>query len=317
MNIDIDAELQGLLEGATDAEALIAEELLAELDAGSTETIVIEEPEVAETVDVVAELSDKELGIDKSELYEAQESKVGVAADEDAAPVEGKTTVSRKGRSTTSATPGADPTATTRSGLLKKKADVSGLSTLGYSDDEIDEIMTAIDEAPKKVGEKASNLLRYGLGREHVSNFTKFALNKLRTADDMSITVPELVKAMTEERTYSIGTARSQSQQMSRLFGIFGMISKDGSKMTLDPDHRLTKAILGRLDGEPGWAKTPDLHADDASDEEQVPGGVETLSEEVPQEEVEAASPPPTIAEQAKGRRKKKGAQAPQEALAA
>lgn len=321
--MNVDQELDALLnESVTPEEAILAEELLADLSSEPSE-IALDEPESSTETIVEPEehqieaLSDKELGISKTELYEAQESMVGVASEEDAAPVKN----SKQTRAPrVSATKDEDGNPLTRSAILKRKADVTGLSNIGYEADEVEAIMAAIDAAPVKVGEKASNLLRYGLGRDHVSNFTRFALSKLRSAENMEMTVPELVKAMMDERGYTPGTARSQSQQMSRLFGIFGMVSKDGSKMTLDPTNRLTASILKRLDGEPGWARPSTLienalSEDETGDGEQV-SAVESLSDtEEPATETAA---PETHAEKSRKRRDKKaGAQKDADLLAA
>jgi hypothetical protein len=101
-----------------------------------------------------------------------------------------------------------------------------------------------MDNAPKKVSEKAYNLLRYAVGRDHLSNYTRFAAEQL--TKNGAMTVPELVKAM-EDRGYKSGTARSQAQQMSKLFRTFGMSSKDGKTMVLDDTSPLVKAVRTRL----------------------------------------------------------------------
>ena len=304
--VNIDAELEGLLAiSASDAAA--ADALLADIDFDEVETVSAETTEEPQEI----LLTDKELGIDKTEIYESQSDTMGIASDEDAAPIIGskqKAASKRAAKKSGEPTVKTDTTGMSRSGLLKLKADVSGLETLGYSTQEVEDIMLAIDTAPKKVGEKAYNLLRYGLGREHVSNFIRFTLGKLRSADDLSITVPELVNAMTSERSYSLGTARSQSQQMSRLFTIFGMVAKDGSKITLDPSHRLTSAILRRLDGEGGWAVDLQASADDEDGDEFV-ATTEVPDEEVTETpEVEASAPPMTTAQRALAKRERKAA---------
>lgn len=224
----------------------------------------VEVPPDFDADQLLADLTpEDENGLDKSRLYAEQESTVAVGSEEETAPVDkpGKRSKGKKKGAVTIAAEATNEAAEstvledagplTRSAALKKKADVSGLRLLGYSDEEIDAILQAIDAAPKKVGEKASNLLRYALGREHISNYTRYTLIKLRDADNRTLTVPGLVKLMMDERGYQGGTARSQSQQMSRLFALMGMVVKDGSSLTLDGDNRLTKAALSRLAGDP------------------------------------------------------------------
>lgn len=199
-----------------------------------------------------------EIVIDKEAIYSSQSSKLDVASDEEAAPKKGSKGKSRKGKKTASAAAtgdkdtkddaGAPITApvtsrATRSAAFEKRASRSDLEALGYEPDDVQGLLDAMDSAPKKVSEKAYNLLRFAVGREHLSNYTRFTLEQLEGGKAM--TVPQLVKAM-EDRGYRPGTARSQSQQMSRLLRMFGMAPFSGL-LTLNEDSPLTKAVLGRL----------------------------------------------------------------------
>lgn len=257
-------ELNALLADTTVDEGAIAEALLNEIEMSVTQveddlSALVEEP-LIEVLSV--ENDDAELGIDRAALYAEQgDGEMSVADPEDTVAVEhtkedlaASTTGKKPRKARTPSSAGAPSSTpgviTTRSAALKKKADVSGLLSLGYTSEEVDDLMATIDLAPKKVGEKANNMIRYALGREHVSNFTRFTMLKLRD-NPAGFTVPELVKMLQEERSYSVGTARSQAQQQSRLFGLFGMVSKDGSKIALDGDNALSKAVLSRLNGDP------------------------------------------------------------------
>lgn len=257
-------ELNDLLASTTVDDGLIADQLLNAIE-GATETIVeIGADDLAdlEPATVTASEEDKDLGIDRSALYADQGDTLTVASDEEAAAIE-STVVQlgepdKKGsKRKSAATPGASTDPTTRSGSLKKKADITGLVSLGYTEAEVDGIMETIDAAPKKVGEKASNMVRYALGREHVANVTKFTLGKLRD-NPAGFTTIDLVAMLQAERGYSVGTARSQAQQMSRLFQLFDMVGKDGKTLTLHGDNFLTKAVLARLAGDPFITATVD-----------------------------------------------------------
>ena len=323
-------DMSELLEATSQVDpGVIAEQLLNEIEMGAAEI------ETADDLDALAEIEqqslsseagkddDGDLGIDRASLYEQQDNNLVVGSSEDQAPVDNVVTQeaveskndadpqelfgeptkpTRKARGT----PGADPNPTTPSGMLKKQADVNGLKQLGFDDEGVDALMSTIDGAPKKVAEKAKNLLRYALGREHVSAVTKFALSKLR---DMpaGFTTVDLVAMLQAERSYSPGTARSQAQQMSRLFGMFDMIAKDGKTMTLQGENSLSKAVLSRLNGDPFIAEPssePEMEA-----EEPTTGGVEVDAAPVeePAAEVEAPSPAPKTTKAATRRSRKKG----------
>lgn len=196
--------------------------------------------------------------IDKSALYEGQESNFAVADEEEAAPKKGKKAAKTKTNKAPKAAKAPAPEKETKEGVsaskpntgitlrseaFEKKASREDLKGLGFDDEGVQHILASMDAAPKKVSEKGYNILRYALGREHISNYTRFALEQLQFGH---MTVPALVEAM-KARGWSEGTSRSQSQQMSRLFQLFGMATKDGGVLRLDTDAILTKAVLARL----------------------------------------------------------------------
>lgn len=212
--------------------------------------------------------------IDKNAIYAAQESRIGVGSEDDAAPVITEKANKKAKKDAAPAEADAEPAKgkgkgkakakkadaavapekeektvtaadkpTTKSGALARRHNVDDLTKLGIEAGDIPGILAGMDSAPKKVGEKAYNMLRFALGREHLSNYTRFTLEQL---SDKDLTVPQLVKLM-EERGYKPGTARSQSQQMSRLFGIFGMVDRSAGTMRLDKKHPLVKEALARL----------------------------------------------------------------------
>lgn len=251
-------ELDALLEGVEAPSGVLAEQVLESLSAED------DAEQVPGGVDDDAELAALDGDpsppqIDKQAIYEEQDSKIGVADEEEAAPKKGKRGRKKKaaGAAAAAKPPKApkntksntadgsgDAVVLTRSQAFLKKASGDDLMKLGYGPDEIADIYFAMDNAPKKVAEKAYNLLRFAVGREHLSNYSLFAFQQIHANPGMS--VPQLVKAM-EDRGYKSGTARSQSQQMSRLFGLFGMINKAGSSMSLVDDSPLVSTITARL----------------------------------------------------------------------
>lgn len=132
-----------------------------------------------------------------------------------------------------------------KSAVLSKHVTADQLSAaVNCTVPEAGDYLSHVDGLPKKVSEKAYNLIRYAAGRETISNVTATALTRLR---NISMTVPDLVAALQTDRGYSIGTARSQAQQMSKLFSTYGMTHKVDGKMSLVVTHPLVKAALKRL----------------------------------------------------------------------
>jgi hypothetical protein len=265
MSTQTDAgELEALLAGIEPINAMNAADLLESLvDEDGDEAVVV--AAASETDDKVVTFGNEEsdaptVEIDTKAIYEEQGSAVKVADEEEATTVavEGATTEKGKKRARKAKT--KDPSAsstpapiqmnrfTSKSEVLAAKADVTAITALG-----VDEatIKKALDQAPLKVREKAYNVLRFAAGREAISNYTKAALCWLRDAPGMTtVNLVEKFKAGDPAlgiKAYNDGTARSQAQQMSRLFGILGIVNVSGKSMTLRDDHDLVKALLGRL----------------------------------------------------------------------
>ncbi len=229
---------EGLLAGST-LESLEDEnhddgDLLSLHDEDGTEVITVGGPNV-------------ETGVDKQAIYNDQESKLTPADEQDAAPVEQPKRGRKKAASGSPS--GPSPTRITvnggpRSATLTSKTNVAELVKIGFEEDDIPAIVSKIDALPKKVTEKAYNLIRYACGREQLSNYTRFTIETLR--DDGPMSVPELVKRM-EARGWSAGTSRSQSQQMSRMFAVYDMTEKSDGKIGLKTDNPFVKNIIDRL----------------------------------------------------------------------
>lgn len=301
---------------------LIAEDILADLEKATQDYLAETRPAADGAAD-----PGFDIGIDRASIYADQDGGFTVHDPEDVAPVSSGETLSaepdtitvepvvttnaskrsRRKAAAAAATPAAPVTPAepkTAPERQKKALDASGLSDLGYDDDAVTTLLGEIASAPKKVSEKATNFLRFALGREHLSNYTRFTLARLQETE--ALTVPELVKQL-EGRGYSAGTARSQAQQMSRMFVIFGMVSKDGSKMTLDGEHVLVKRATDRFKGLPAPSKANDVEevlAEDQANEgdqfEALVGGTEN-----------APSPPPS-AEKPKRKRNRAKKAVPQ-----
>jgi hypothetical protein len=191
--------------------------------------------------------------IDKQAIYDAQDSEVITATAEDAAPV-----LNAKGRKRAKAAAASAPkvprvkveTGQARSTTLAGKIDTDALVKIGFKDAEVVDLIAKIDGLPKKVTEKAFNMIRFAAGRERLSNYTSFALEFLR--DNGPCTIPEMVKAMElpdarRSKGWSPATSRSQAQQMSKLLATYDMTTKSEGKIDLNRKNPLVKNALARL----------------------------------------------------------------------
>lgn len=96
--------------------------------------------------------------------------------------------------------------------------------------DTFDGIVASIATMPKKVADKAENVLDFVAGRRALSGYTRYAIDAL--LEEGKITSTGLVK-MLEKRDYSPGTARAQAQQMMALLPQIGLASRDKAELTL------------------------------------------------------------------------------------
>lgn len=133
----------------------------------------------------------------------------------------------------------------TKSAILSAKTNVGDIMKIGIDQERLEQMVAQIDKLPVKVQDKATNLMKFLSGKDYLSAYTKYCLNYLR--DDGPMTVPQVVKKLTEDRGYSIGTARSQAQQISSLFRSYGIITVNNGVMELDRTNPITTHIEERL----------------------------------------------------------------------
>lgn len=112
-----------------------------------------------------------------------------------------------------------------------------------------DKVRTAVDSMAKKVGEKAVNLFDHVAGGRELSSYTKVGLSVLKNTKG-----PINAKLIFEEmkrddnvagRSYSDGTARSQSHQMTQLFNTLKITQPAGKGIERNPDSVLADLLLG------------------------------------------------------------------------
>lgn len=87
-----------------------------------------------------------------------------------------------------------------------------------------------LEGAAQKVREKADNAMNAVNTGKKLSRFTSMAVTELVKVGE--ITSTDLVKVYTDAGL-GMGTARAQSQQMTSLFRMFGLVSQDGRKFKL------------------------------------------------------------------------------------
>jgi len=231
---DEPAEITVEDEGETPAETIEAVAEIDELDAALADLAIEAAPEIeggVETVEAGANddlISDEALAGVMDELANEEAKHEVYAEQENTVTVEGA--------------PDAPATATKaakapRAAAVPRTSRLAGSTHGAYVAAKLDDavIEAAVDALPKKVKDKATNLVDHiKLGKE-LSVYTKVAVNMLKA--DGAISNASLVTALTNASKksavgvgYSIGTARSQAGQMMALFGKLGIATNDGAK---------------------------------------------------------------------------------------
>jgi hypothetical protein len=240
---NLEAHTEELAEHDALLESLEAEALREDMEFLGTE---LDEAPSPPLVVVEADPDAIVITIDKAALYADQGagSNIPDEADLETAPAPEKKARAKASTDKAPKTPRVKlaPDAT-RSATLMAKGNIADLEKIGVPEDQIPAIVAVIDDMPKKVAEKAFNLLRFMLGREALSGYTKFALKAL---NEGPLKVPELV-ALMEKQGWSPATSRSQAQQMSRLFKAYGMVDTSGGYLTLNRDAPFVKHAMERL----------------------------------------------------------------------
>lgn len=212
------------------------DELLAELEAQDEareeiddldELLVEATPEDdTEVHDSILEGLEEQLAAQaaREEVYAEQDSKVGIIERPASAPVAVMAKPKR-----VSAAKATAPKREARFGTGAAGSYVA--SVMGDA-----EIATLVDGLPKKVKEKAANLVDFLHKGRPLSVFTQVAVNIMK--EEGKLSNERLVRAFTTEATkrgmaagYSIGTARSQAGQQIALFGRLGIANNAGGAL--------------------------------------------------------------------------------------
>lgn len=105
----------------------------------------------------------------------------------------------------------------------------------------LNERLSGLDDLPKKVGEKAVNLIAHLGGGAKLSCYTEIAIKMLIETGELTS------KALFERyvaRPYSEGTSRSQSGQMMQLLPALGLADRTGrGSLTLRKDSVIAKQL--------------------------------------------------------------------------
>lgn len=210
--MDEDAELAALLSGEMSMEEANAEELAA-LDEGLED--------VVDSIEIEDEVAEAQL-------------KDAAAPD----PVPEADGAKKRARKSTA---GMKPSAVLRERFGDKLMALMTFSTgeAGFGKKKMSELveerLVAIDKLPKKVGEKAVNLVSFVAGDATVSVYTRIAVELLVAKS--GITTADL--RVEYGRTYSSGTSNAQSSQMFALLPFFKIANLEGKSLTINDESTL------------------------------------------------------------------------------
>lgn len=239
----------------TIVEDLDALEVVLETDAAATDEIVdlseleaiigLDAPEAAAPSDADVEQVEKDLALveAREEIYEETEVEpVALETKAEEKPVKVKARAIR-----------TEGPATPSSALLARLGSVDAVAThLHTSADDaklsseeliaqVKARMTDLDKLPKKVGEKAVNLIAHLAGGAQLSCYTQIALTMLMEKGEL--TSSELV-ARYLARPYSEGTSRSQCGQMMALLPALGIAERPTTgKLVLIADSPIASIL--------------------------------------------------------------------------
>lgn len=99
-------------------------------------------------------------------------------------------------------------------------------------------VLEAVDKLPKKVALKAVNLLRHRTTPSKLENFTRIAMELLRTK--RSFSSKELI-AHFQSIKYSIGTARAQTSQIFSLLPTLRVSDRSGNTIAWNADSLIAQ----------------------------------------------------------------------------
>jgi hypothetical protein len=216
--VDMDAELAALLAESDESEA---EELTA-------------------SAEVSAE--DLEGAIESIEIDEELEAAQAADTSEpDAIAIDDDATEDEKPKRSRKNTTGMKPSeivatrfGETADGILRQNSAEVVMSTDEFSET-LKQRIASFDTMPKKVGEKAINLMSYRETGAALSVYTKIAIELLVEAGSIT---SDLLRLKYSEK-YTKGTSSAQSSQMFHLLPAFGIAQRSGNTLTLDPSSTI------------------------------------------------------------------------------
>ncbi|QSV17153.1 hypothetical protein [Photobacterium ganghwense] len=231
--------------------------LLGELDMPEVEEQKIEEPvaaadneddslsyldkmldELNESSKDIGKLSDGELAAQLAKEAQHQQDVEAVASKQDDEFVEGEAKPKPKPK------PKRKRVATggkTAEEYVADKSDAA-FEAVGIAKEEFALMLNAL---PKKVKDKAKNILAWANDEAELSIYTRLCLEYL--VKNGSATSGDLRTYLMSnpEKPYTVGTAGSQAGQMMALLPAIGMATKDGKSITLNRENPLSAKFIG------------------------------------------------------------------------
>lgn len=244
-------------------DAMTDEQLLAALDDGSLDAKTIEESETeivealdAEAIELAEAAPSEEVEEDDIEtalsIISGEDLRTAAYESQQAIAMDAELTEAEETEDSTETMVEAAPTEKTKPTKRTAKAksarprvSVDEEKLRAMFGDEGDRLIKDIPNLPKKVQDKATNLLAVtSNGTGALSQYTKYALDLLQKAEGQTVRTDQLYKYLAEDRGYAEGTARSQAQQMMQLLPYAGIATRSKNVLTLNADADITKAVL-------------------------------------------------------------------------
>ena len=149
----------------------------------------------------------------------------------------GKTSSAKKPAGSKKITASGKATSRSRNEIdMKKLSDLVG-------EEDAKKMVGLIDDLPKKVQDKARNLLIAATGGANLSNYTRYALSLLAASETGEVKSTDIFRYLAEDRKYSEGTARSQAKQIMTLLPFAGVAERSGSLLKVNTESEIYKAL--------------------------------------------------------------------------
>lgn len=251
LGIDADAAPEAVVAAADAPAETPVDTINSDLDA--LEALLGEDiPSVTEADAVTLEAVEQELHLaeTREELYEDTAPDAVGAVDLTAADAtKGETKLAKPVKMKSRAHGASKPSAALIARLgsveavethLRIDASDSSLSTKDLTE-LLKERMSSLDTLPKKVGEKAVNLIAHLAGNSKLSCYTEIALEMLLETGELS---SKALYDRYKARPYSEGTSRSQCGQLMQLLPAMGIAERPTSgSLTLVKDSPMANAL--------------------------------------------------------------------------